>query len=463
MVKTLKAADHHYFNLKPGVSGVCCFLLAKTPKGSYEQKNVKITVWGINYDPEPTGIGPFSTDLCVFFAEQGHEVVMISTFPYYPWWKKPAESQGKLHQCIVLKGVTVHRCWHWVPSKPSTLKRLIHEMSFLVTSTFAALCLRKPDVFIVISPPLFLGIGAFLASRILRRPFIFHVQDLQPDAALGLGMIKPGLAVKALYLLEKWSYRSAALVSGISQGMLDAYVGKGVPAEKIVMFPNWIPDELGVAAGRSTSASFRATYALPNGVPLIAYSGNVGMKQGLEVVVEAAACARNSTLNKAGQQPEIHWAICGEGAAKPALEERIKAEGAHGVRLYPLQSDDLYHALLREADICLITQQRGTGQFFFPSKLLSILQYGRPVLAVADESSELARAVHQGKFGTVVPPGNAAALLAAVEEMLAASETQRVSWAKNGRGWVDQFRRSRVLTAFEARVSKLISRSSNRL
>lgn len=390
-------------------------------------------------------------------AEQGHDVAMISTFPYYPWWKKPAEARGKLHQRSVMKGVTVHRCWHWVPAKPSTFTRLLHEMSFLFTSTVAALFLRRPDVFIVISPPLFLGIGAFVVSKILRRPFIFHVQDLQPDAALGLGMIKAGPAVRALFVLEKWSYRSASLVSGISQGMLDAYARKGVPHQKIVMFPNWIPDQAGGRAEAKGGASFRAVNGLTGDVPLIAYSGNVGMKQGLEVVVEAGALGQTTSPQRPGQRRLIHWAICGEGAAKPALEERIKAENVPGVRLYPLQPDDLYHALLREADVCLITQQRGTGQFFFPSKLLSILQYGRPVLAVADESSELARAVHQGQFGTVVPPGDAPALFAAAETMLAANEAQRAIWAQNGKAWVDQFRRSRVLTAFEARVAELVA------
>ena len=439
------------------------FLASNISEAPYERQGVKITVWGINYDPEPTGIGPFSTDLCVFLAEQGHDVQMISTFPYYPWWKKPPEARGKLYKRSVVKGVTIHRCWHWVPAKPSTFKRLVHEMSFLFTSTIAALCLRRPEVFIVISPPLFLGLGAFVVSRILRRPFIFHVQDLQPDAALGLGMIKPGPAVQALYLLEKWSYRCASLVSGISQGMLDAYGRKGVPTQKIVMFPNWIPDDSGASSGRSGSASFRAANSIAGVTSLIAYSGNVGMKQGLEVVVEAGALARANEAGNASHRPEIHWAVCGEGAAKLALEARIEAEGASGVRLYPLQPDDLYHALLQEADICLITQQRGTGQFFFPSKLLSILQYGRPVLAVADESSELARAVHQGQFGKVVPPGDAAALLATAEAMLAADDAQRTTWAQNGRGWVDQFRRSRVLTAFEARAVELVSGGPRRL
>jgi len=416
---------------------------------------VKITVWGINFDPEPTGIGPFNTDLSVYLASKGHDVSMVSTFPYYPWWKKDKELHAKLRGKPFHRGVRLYRCWHYVPSKPSTVKRLVHEMSFLTTSVWRILTLPAPDVFIVVSPPLFLGIGAFLVSRILRRPFVFHVQDLQPDAALGLGMLKPGPAVRALYALEKWTYSSAALVTGICQGMMDMFTKKGVPAGKQYLFANWIPDNASPKntppSNSGAPASFRTANGIDPTTPLIAYSGNIGAKQGLEVVVESALLAQQAQL------PAIHWAICGEGAAKPALQAMIPPTATGGVRLYPLQPDDLYHALLREADVCLITQQRGTGQFFFPSKLLSILQYGRPVLAVADASSELSRAVREGDFGLVVPSGDAKALLAASQTIVKASDDQRAAWAKNGKAWVDQFRRSRVLGAFETRLAAVAS------
>ncbi|MGC4072297.1 MAG: glycosyltransferase [Nibricoccus sp.] len=118
---------------------------------------MKITVWGINYDPEPTGIGPFNTDLCVWLVSRGHAVTMLSTFAYYPWWKKRPEDKGKLHEHSVIKGVSLHRCWHYVPEKPSTVKRLLHEFSFVTTSTWRALWTPKPDVYVVVSPSLFSG------------------------------------------------------------------------------------------------------------------------------------------------------------------------------------------------------------------------------------------------------------------------------------------------------------------
>ena len=415
---------------------------------------MKITVWGINYDPEPTGIGPFNTDLCAFLAERGHTVTMVSTFPYYPWWRKRPADCGKLYQSENHQGVRVHRCWHYVPAKPTTFKRLLHELSFVTTSTLRLLFLPRADVYIVVSPPLFLGLGATLVRWLRWAKFVYHVQDLQPDAALGLGMIKPGLAVKMLYALESWTYARASLVSGISQGMMDAFLKKRVRPEKIYLLPNWIPDGDATASPFSR-VSFRAAHRLSAETPLIAYSGNLGMKQGLEVVIEAASLA--SQPSPSGR-PVIHWAICGEGAAKPALEALIADNGCATARLYPLQTDELYQSLLREADVCLITQQKGTGQFFFPSKLLSILQLGRAVLAVADESSELARAVREGGFGLVVAPGDAPALRDAAQKMAFAGHAQHREWSDKGLAWVDQFRRTRVLEAFEQRLAALVKR-----
>ncbi len=381
---------------------------------------------------------------------------MLTAFPYYPWWKKQPEAAGRMYSRQRHGKVNVVRCWHYVPARPSTVKRLLHELSFVFFSFWAALFQgvtgRGPDVFVAVSPPLFSGLAVFTIGALFRRPVLLHVQDLQPDAAAGLGMLKMGFALKWLYRLEKWNYNRASVVSGISQGMLDAYTRKNVTGSKQYYFPNWIPDEA-LPAG-AASASFRASHGIDPRTPLIAYSGNVGVKQGLEAVVEAAARSPAG-----GSARTIHWAICGEGAAKPALEAMIRRSSVkEGVRLYPLQPDDLYHALLREADVSLIAQQRGTGQFFFPSKLLSILQYGRPVLAVADDSSELARAVRVGGFGLVVEPGDSAALLAAAEAMVSASDEQKAAWGRNGKTWVDQFRRSRVLGDFERKLIELTAR-----
>src|SRR5262249_51003651 len=139
---------------------------------------LKVTVWGINYAPEVAGIGPYNSALCNYLKGQGHAVRMVTSFPYYPSWKKTAADQKRVYRTDDLSGVTVHRCWHFVPSCPTALKRILHEGSFVLFSFLRLLFLPRPDVFVVVSPPLLLGASAWLMSWLKRAPYILHVQDL---------------------------------------------------------------------------------------------------------------------------------------------------------------------------------------------------------------------------------------------------------------------------------------------
>src|SRR5947207_3007166 len=117
---------------------------------------MRIIVWGINYAPEITGIAPHNVALCEFLRHRGDEVEMLTTFAYYPAWRKRPEDRGVLYRTDEIEGVRVHRCWHFVPSKVSSWKRIIHEGTFVLTSIIRGLFLKRPDVYVVVSPPLLL-------------------------------------------------------------------------------------------------------------------------------------------------------------------------------------------------------------------------------------------------------------------------------------------------------------------
>jgi colanic acid biosynthesis glycosyl transferase WcaI len=218
---------------------------------------MKINVWGINYAPELTGIAPYNTALCEHLERHGHDVGMVTSFAYYPSWTKQQEDRGRLFRTDRVRSVPVHRCWHYVPRKANTLKRIIHEGTFVAASFLRQLTLPAPDAYVVVSPPLLLGTAAWMLGKIKRRPFVFHVQDLQPDAAAGLGMLKQGAFVRALYWLEAFAYRKAARVSGITTGMLDAFRQKGVPEEKLET--GAVPQWRGATRVRDVSASGRVS------------------------------------------------------------------------------------------------------------------------------------------------------------------------------------------------------------
>lgn len=405
---------------------------------------MRVVVWGINYAPEFTGIAPHSVALCEFLLQQGHDVEMVTSFAYYPTWQKRPEDRARLYRTDVINGVPVHRCWHFVPRRVSALKRILHEGSFVFTSTLRALFLRRPDVFVVVSPPLLLGVAGWLVGKLKRAPFVFHVQDMQPDAAVGLGMLKANWFTRALYGLEAFAYRHAARVSGITQGMLRTFRGKGVPDAKLVYFPNAI--DLKTDEAPPQQGGFRKRHGFAEDEFLAVYAGNLGVKQGLEVLLETAALLR---------EQRIRFLICGDGAQREALAARAAEMKLPNFSMLPLQAGGDYRALLVDADVCFITQQTGAGNSFFPSKLLGLLAESKPVVTVAAPECELALSLVEGNFGVNVPPGQPREL-AAVLEALAKDRQRLADYGAAGRRYVEQFEKTRVFENFMEELARVL-------
>ena len=470
-----------------------------TKLGDMAVSRPTITVWGINYAPESIGIAPFNRGLCRYFLLRGYTVRMVSTFAYYPSWRKSPSDRHRLFRTDHVDGVPVDRCWHYVPERVTTLRRVVHELSFGVTSLLRILSRPRSDIYVVVGPPLLLGPLAWLTCVLKRSRYVFHVQDLQPDAALALGMMKEGTLANVLRTAARFTYRRAAFVSGISQSMLDVFAAYGVPAERRYRFPNWVenpeaavatpPEVIGRAslrssrtveagasglpgrdfsAGRESVADggsapaavaarggmpasqvdWRTRYAVPHDAFVASYSGNLGKKQGLDVLIDVA---RLLEVEPARNARPIRIVIAGDGAARAGLEAKLRANPPGNLKLLPLLPDDDYRTLLATSGICLIVQAKGAGSFCFPSKLLSTVAAGRPVLAVAEETSELALAVREGQFGLVVDPDRPAAAAAALREWVERPE-EIEKLGQNGLRWVRQFEYHAVLEKFEARL-----------
>jgi len=405
---------------------------------------MRIIVWGINYAPEVTGIGPHNTALCEFLLASGHQVEMITSFAYYPAWKKLPADRWKLFRTDLLNEIPVHRCWHYVPGRRNVFSRIIHELTFVKSSFIRCLFLPRADLMVVVSPPLLLGLAAWLAGLIKRTPFVFHVQDLQPDAALGLGMLKTSPLSRILYWIESFTYRKAVRVSGISKGMLRAIFKKGVRKEKRVYFPNGIP--LQKSENRGTDSLFRTIHGFYRDDFIVLYSGNIGVKHGLETVVQAARLLQN---------PHIKMILCGAGSNLVPLQLLVKQYALQNILFLPLQEAADYKEMLAAADLCLIPQQKGSGQSFFPSKLLNALAFGKPVLTVADDQSELVRVLEEGAFGENALPDQPEAVAARLEA-LSLAPALLLEYGEAGRRYVAQFEQDKVLADFTRELEALL-------
>jgi colanic acid biosynthesis glycosyl transferase WcaI len=227
--------------------------------------------------------------------------------------------------------------------------------------------------------------------------------------------------------------------------MLTTFKSKGVPESKLVYFPNAIDlkrEETPLQRGE-----FRKRHGFAEDEFLAVYAGNLGVKQGLGVLLETAALLQ-------GQQ--IRFLVCGDGAQRDALAAQAKEMKLPNFSMLPLQAGPDYRALLVDADVCFITQQAGAGNSFFPSKLLGLLAQSKPVVTVAAPECELALSLEEGHFGVNVPPGQPQELAAVLEELAKDPERLR-EFGAAGRRYVEQFEKARVMQSFAQELRDVCS------
>lgn len=401
---------------------------------------MKITVVGINYAPELTGIGPYTSDMCQSLIEKGHDVTMITGFPYYPMWEIPETHRRKIFSTEVINGVQVKRGFLYVRKNITTKQRIIHELSFLVSSFLTMLFSPRPDQFIFISPPLGLGVAAYVISLLKMRPFHYHIQDLQPDAAVSLGMLKDGSFTKFLFQVEKFIYKKAHSISTITRSMKDRIRSKGISGNKIYILPNW--SNFNKHAFKCSGDEFRRKHNLEDKF-IFLYSGNIGQKQGLDDLIEAASGIKNG---------RIVFLIVGTGAYVQQLQKKADNLKVNNVMFLPLQPKEKLPEMLAAADVCLVIQKRVVSDLVFPSKMTNIMAAGKPALVTADEQTELAQTVLQADCGFVAKPEDSEDLKKNIQKAFADITLKQKG--ENARRYAEQYlEREAVLGRFNKFIS----------
>ena len=363
---------------------------------------MKILVYGINFWPELTGVGKYTGEMAAWLSLRGHDVTAIAAAPYYPQYRVHAGYHAARYTRQYWMGVRILRAPVWVPARPGGLKRLIHLASFALASLPSLLyaTASRPDVVIVVEPPLFCAPAAVAAARLCGAAAWLHIQDYEIDAAFELGMLKGGLLRRLAGAAERWLMRRFDRVSTISGRMMARAGDKGVDPARRVYFPNWI--DVAAAQAGATAADYRAELGIGRDAVVALYAGNMGGKQGLGTLAEVALLLR--------REPSIHFLFCGEGPQRAELQARCA--GLPRVHFLPLQPAERMAALLAAADVHLLPQRAGAADLVMPSKLTGMLASGRPVICAAAPHTELAAAV--AHCGLVVKPESAFAMARAV-------------------------------------------------
>ncbi len=404
---------------------------------------MKILLYCLNYAPELTGIGKYTTEQAEWLAMRGHDVRVIAAPPYYPAWRVGDGYRAWQYRRERIGAVDVFRAPLWVPRRQSGATRLLHLASFALFSlpSLARQWTWRPDVVFVVEPPLMCSAAALLFCRLARCKAWLHVQDYEVDAAFTLGLLRLPWLRRLATGVERFLMSRQDRVSSISPAMVALARAKGADRSRALLFPNWVD----VGAIRDASGdALRQELGLPAGAVMALYAGNMGAKQGLELLAEAARLLQ--------EHRGLHWIFCGDGAGRAALE--AACAGLPRVRFLPLQSAERFPALLAAADIHLLPQRAGAADLVMPSKLTGMLASARPVVATAELGSSLADAV--AGCGIVTPPGDASAFAIAIAE-LAAAPRRRAELGAAGLHWANEnLDREAVLTQLEQALLALV-------
>jgi colanic acid biosynthesis glycosyl transferase WcaI len=382
-------------------------------------------IMGQHYAPEDVSGAALATELTTDLVRMGYQVTFVTCAPSYPWGIVYPGYRNHLLSRETRDGVKVIRTWSYISKHKTFWRRILNYGTFSMTALMGGFMAGRPDLILAFSPPLPLGLAAWLVSYLQHIPFVFNVMDIYPEIAVASGVLRNRTAIALFSRIELFLYRQASHIQVLSEGFKHNLVNKGVPARKISVIPVWAdPDAIRPLPREN---SFRDLNGLKNKF-VVMYSGNLGFNTCLEDVIEAA--------DLLGEEQDIRFVLIGEGVKKQALVELCEQKALPNVLFLPFQPRNQVDVMLAASDLSVVSLSQGAHGASLPSKTFFIMAGGRPVLAITPLESELASLVLDTNCGVVVPPGRPDALARAILN-LKKMEVSQLDWmAKNGRDLV---------------------------
>ncbi|SFZ94041.1 colanic acid biosynthesis glycosyl transferase WcaI [Flaviramulus basaltis] len=395
----------------------------------------RVLLIGYNFSPEPTGIGKYSGEMITWLAKKGYHCVVVTTYPYYPYWKVQEPYYKK--RFWYLKEIenfdsggkiTVYRCPMYVPKVPSGKKRMLLDVSFMASAFFQLIKLlfqKKCDAVITIVPSFQFGLLGYFYKIFKGAKTVYHIQDLQIEAAQDLNMISSKKVLNILYKVEKFIFKKTDVISTISEKMVSKIEEKS--NKEVVLFPNWSDTEF--FKPLDNKAALKIEFGFASTDKIILYSGAIGEKQGLESIIYAAETFKD--------KPSFKFIICGTGPYKEKLQNLAKSLDLENVLFFPLQPFEKFNQFLNIADLHLVIQKAKASDLVMPSKLTTILSVGGLALITANADSGLHVLTSKYNMGILVKAENQKALNEGIEEALTTDE--HLTIMKNARDYAKNY------------------------
>ena len=405
---------------------------------------MRILIHSINFKPEPISTGKYTGEMAEWLAERGHYVRVVTSPPHYPQWRifdgySSWRFTRERHPLRPESGgaLEVFRCPVWVPRQPRAWRRLLYLSSFSVSSlpTMLRQVSWQPDVVLLVEPTFLCSPQTLCVARMCGAISWLHVQDFEVDVAFKLKDFSSGRLKRLAYWLEGVVLRRFDRVSSISNRMVERLAAKDVASTRAVLFPNWV-DTTRIRP-LSNNTTLRQELGIQKDKVIALYSGNMGLKQGLNLLAE--------TCQKLSSRDDIQFLFCGDG---PYRETLTCMTGHHNnVKFLPLQPLDKFNELLNSADIHLLPQLADAEDLVMPSKLTGMMASGRPVVGTAHPGTELHSALQGRGFATC--PGDVESFAAAISHLAGDPDLRRQMGSEARKYAVERMGRDEILKRFE--------------
>jgi len=390
-------------------------------------------------------------ELAVDLQAKGHKVAVLTTAPHFN-----RDPEAELRQPIrnhwgpVLRksdfhGIPVYHTF--MPRKgKSILLRLLGWTGFHLISAVAGMTtVPRPSVIIAPSPPLTIGVFAWILGKFHGAPYIYNVQEIYPDIAVRLGALRNKRLIGLLERLERFVYRKGEKIAVIAPRMRQRLLDKGVPSDKVEVVPNFV--DIGDLSPLPKDNEFSRRHGIQEKF-VVGYAGNMGPAQGLEGFIDSAGLLRDGT--------GIHFMMMGDGILRESLRKRVEKLGLDNFTFLSYQPYSTMPQIYAASDICLVPQTAQTGCDAIPSKVYRIMACARPVLAITEPESDLAHLIRDTGCGVTISPEGSSDLA----DVICKAYRDQARWKEMGRAGrahvVEHYSRPAVTNRYHDLIQRVI-------
>jgi len=409
---------------------------------------MRVLILSQYYKPEPI---PKPAELAEDLSHKGHSVSVVTGFPNYPTGVLYPGFRLGLVRRETADGIPIARTFEFPYHGKNPIGRMLNYLSFMITAPLGSFFVPRCDVMYVWHPPLTVGVAAWLIARLHGIPFIYDVQDIWPETVVLSGMVRNKLIIRMLSMLERFIYRRAEHIFVVTRGARENLLEKGVNPEKVSVMPHWIDEIKSAQIDSETRQRVRQTYGWTHKFVSL-FAGNIGIIQGLDAVVRAAAL-----LPRDGG---FLISLIGDGADKERLREIAKSLDVDDrIQFLDRQPAEEMPVLMEAADALLVhLKSAPLAHWVIPTKIFAYLSAGRPVLMAMDGAG--ADLVRDSGGGIIIPPEDAAALSQGIRSLRDLPPEDRAAMGRRGREYlVTKFSKRTVLAQYEQKLRMIARRA----